>query len=61
MVLRLLKLLRASPWTALGIPFFVPAYLLCSLLLRLRGRDGYRDNPFEIRARLAADTPGRGA
>jgi hypothetical protein len=31
-------------------PLFVPAYLLISLLLYLRGRDGYRDNPFEIEA-----------
>lgn len=28
-------------------PFFIPAYLLCSLVLLLRGRDFYRDNPFE--------------
>ena len=31
-------------------PLFVPAYLLCSLLLWLAGRDAYRDNPFEIEA-----------
>ncbi|HEY2838413.1 MAG TPA: hypothetical protein VGJ26_04650 [Pirellulales bacterium] len=31
-------------------PLFIPAYLLCSLVLRLRGRDGYRDNPFEVEA-----------
>lgn len=31
-------------------PFFVPAYLLCSLVLSLTGRDGYRDNPFEREA-----------
>ena len=29
---------------------FVPAYLLCSAVLYLRGRDGYRDNPFEVEA-----------
>ena len=29
---------------------FVPAYLGCAALLYLRGRDGYRENPFEIEA-----------
>ena len=37
-------------------PFFVPAYLGASVILYLRGRDGYRDNPFEIEA-YAIDTP----
>jgi len=31
-------------------PLFAPAYLLCSLVLWLRGRDAYRDNPFEREA-----------
>ncbi len=31
-------------------PLFIPAYLLCSFVLWLRGRDPYRDNPFEIEA-----------
>lgn len=31
-------------------PLFVPAYLLASLLLWLRGRDAYRENPFERQA-----------
>ncbi len=31
-------------------PFFIPAYLLASLWLWLRGRDPYRDNPFEREA-----------
>ncbi|WP_442507323.1 hypothetical protein SH528x_006236 [Novipirellula sp. SH528] len=31
-------------------PLFVPVYLLFSLYLFLRGRDGYRENPFEIEA-----------
>ena len=31
-------------------PFFIPAYLLSSLWLWLRGRDAYRHNPFEIEA-----------
>jgi hypothetical protein len=31
-------------------PLFVPAYLFCSLVLWLTGRDAYRDNPFEIEA-----------
>lgn len=32
---------------------FVPAYLLTSLFLLLRGRDPYRDNPFEKEAFIA--------
>jgi len=28
-------------------PLFGPAYLLCSLVLYLAGKDAYRDNPFE--------------
>ena len=32
-------------------PLFVPAYLVSSLVLWLRGRDPYWDNPFEIEAR----------
>jgi cytochrome bd-type quinol oxidase subunit 2 len=35
---------------------FVPAYLAVSTLLYLRGRDGYRENPFEVEA-YAVDTP----
>ncbi|QDS98699.1 hypothetical protein [Adhaeretor mobilis] len=31
-------------------PLFVPAYLLCSLVIGLRGGDAYRDNPFEREA-----------
>ena len=31
-------------------PFFVPAYLLCSLASYLAGKDYYRDNPFEREA-----------
>jgi hypothetical protein len=31
-------------------PLFIPAYLLLSLVLWLRGRDAYRDNPFEREA-----------
>jgi hypothetical protein len=31
-------------------PFFIPAYLLCSLYLIIRGREYYRNNPFEIEA-----------
>ena len=31
-------------------PLFVPAYLGCSLWLWIRGRDPYRDNPFEVQA-----------
>src|SRR4051812_29290843 len=31
-------------------PLFIPAYLLSSLVLKVRGRDAYRDNPFEREA-----------
>ena len=31
-------------------PLFIPAYLLTSLVLKLRGRDAYHDNPFEREA-----------
>jgi hypothetical protein len=31
-------------------PAFGPAYLLCSFWLWLRGKDAYRDNPFEQQA-----------
>jgi hypothetical protein len=31
-------------------PLFLPAYVLCWLVLRVRGRDGYRENPFERQA-----------
>ena len=37
-------------------PFFIPAYLLASLWLMLRGYDAYRDNPFEVEA-YAIDDP----
>lgn len=35
---------------------FVPVYLLISLFLYMRGRDGYRENPFEVEA-YAIDDP----
>lgn len=31
-------------------PFFIPAYLLCSLVLWLQGKHAYLDNPFEVEA-----------
>jgi len=31
-------------------PLFVPAYLLASFWIKLRGRDPYRENPFEREA-----------
>lgn len=31
-------------------PLFIPAYLFCSFILKLRGGDAYRDNPFEVEA-----------
>lgn len=36
-------------------PFFIPAYLLSSALISLRGGDAYRDNPFEKEAYRKAD------
>ena len=42
---------------------FVPAYLICSVYLYAQGRDGYRENPFEIEAYAVDDcrvaTPAR--
>lgn len=35
-------------------PIFIPAYLGCWFVLWLKGKDGYRDNPFE---REAYDRP----
>jgi hypothetical protein len=32
-------------------PAFVPAYLVAGLWQRMRGRDAYWDNPFEVEAR----------
>ena len=31
-------------------PLFLPAYLLASAWAKIRGRDPYRDNPFEVQA-----------
>ena len=31
-------------------PFFIPAYLLCSLVLWFQRRNPYLDNPFEVEA-----------
>ena len=48
-------------------PLFLPAYLACSAWLWWRGKDAYRDNPFEIAAynhsdpaRRCDDDPGLG-
>lgn len=35
---------------------FVPAYLVISAFLYMRGRDGYRENPFEVEA-FTVDDP----
>lgn len=35
-------------------PLFLPAYLLAGAWQGLRGRDVYRDNPFEVEARRIA-------
>jgi hypothetical protein len=35
-------------------PLFIPAYLAAMLVLRVRGRDPYHDNPFEVEARREA-------
>ncbi len=40
-------------------PAFVPAYLLASLFAWVRGRDAYRDNPFEREAYAVDDCRGR--
>ncbi len=39
-------------------PVFIPAYVACSVYLWCRGRDLYRDNPFEVEAYALSD-PGR--
>lgn len=39
-------------------PAFLPAYLLCSVWLWTRGRDPYRENPFEIEAYASEDVGG---
>ena len=31
-------------------PFFIPAYLWCSVWLRIQGRNAYLENPFEREA-----------
>lgn len=31
-------------------PFFIPAYLLASAWMKVRGKDPYLDNPFEVEA-----------
>ncbi|MEL6898915.1 MAG: hypothetical protein AAFP90_22675 [Planctomycetota bacterium] len=38
-------------------PLFIPAYLTCSAYLWMKGRNAYRDNPFEVEA-FAVDEPG---
>jgi hypothetical protein len=50
-VSRLHELIHVRQYERWG-PFFIPAYLLCSLVLWLRGRDAYHDNPFEREAFL---------
>ena len=37
-------------------PFFIPAYLICSVWVGLRGYNSYLDNPFEVEA-YAIDDP----
>lgn len=36
-------------------PLFVPAYLFAALSARSRGRDAYRDNRFEVAARVSSE------
>jgi hypothetical protein len=43
------ELVHVAQYERWGL-LFVPAYLLCSAWLWLRGRDSYLDNPFEIEA-----------
>ncbi|HJR46194.1 MAG TPA: hypothetical protein VJ927_11375 [Actinomycetota bacterium] len=37
-------------------PFFIPVYLIASVVTRLRGGHHYRDNPFEVAARRTVPT-----
>ncbi len=37
--------------------FFLPAYFAAGLLLRVRRKNPYRDNPFEVEARAKATVP----
>lgn len=39
-------------------PFFIPAYLCCSLGIQFSGGDPYRDNPFEREAFEKVPNPG---
>ena len=43
------EMVHVCQYERLG-PLFVPAYLGCSAVLWLRGKDAYRDNPFEREA-----------
>lgn len=43
------EMVHVRQYERLG-PLFVPAYLLCWVALRLRGKDPYLDNPFEREA-----------
>lgn len=36
-------------------PFFIPAYLLASFWIRMRGGNAYVDNPFEVEAYRISD------
>ena len=46
------ELVHVRQYEAWG-PLFIPVYGLASLGARIRGRDAYRDNPFEVAARAA--------
>jgi len=43
------ELVHVGQYERWGV-LFVPAYLICSLLIWLAGKDAYRDNPFEREA-----------
>jgi hypothetical protein len=44
------ELVHVGQYERLGI-FFLPAYVLASLIAAVRGGHPYRDNPFEVAAR----------
>ena len=50
------ELVHVSQYERWG-PLFVPAYILAAAGAALRGRDAYRDNPFEVAARLPESGP----
>jgi hypothetical protein len=50
------ELVHVAQWERWGIAF-LPAYLVASLMARLRGGHYYRDNAFEVQARQISGHP----